>query len=272
MSASNLWAIDAHAHFGEYLNASSERQQAFASGDLGQVAERARQARTCLTFVSPLEALMPRGRAQPVQGNQRAAALVPDVPGIRQWVVVDPLTPETFAQAEVLLQQPHCIGIKIHPEEHGYAIAAKGRELFRFAAERRSVVLAHSGDRTSLPEDFVPFADEFGQVTLILAHLGHGWDGDLTHQVRAIRQCRHGNIYTDTSSAKSLTPGLIEWAVAALGAERVLYGTDSPLYFAPMQRARIDHAAISAEAKRLILRDNAIRLFHLESAIGEDKR
>ena len=45
--------------------------------------------------------------------------------------------------------------------------------------------------------------------------------------------------------------------------ERVLYGTDTPLYLAAMQRARIDHADLSDRDKQLILRDNATQLFRL---------
>ena len=56
---------------------------------------------------------------------------------------------------------------------------------------------------------------------------------------------------------------LIEWAVKEIGAEHILYGTDSPLYFAPMQRARIDNAGISDREKRLILHDNAAAIFGL---------
>ena len=32
------------------------------------------------------------------------------------------------------------------------------------------------------------------------------------------------------SSARSILPGLVEWAVAEVGAEKILFGTDSPLY------------------------------------------
>ena len=46
--------------------------------------------------------------------------------------------------------------------------------------------------------------------------------------------------------------------------EKFLYGTDSPLYFAPMQRARIDNAEISDEEKKIILRDNALKLLKLK--------
>ena len=94
-------------------------------------------------------------------------------------------------------------------------------------------------------------------------HIGCGWDGDQTHQVPAIQQCRHGNVYADTSSARSITPGLIKWAVGEIGVDRVLFGTDPPLYHTAMQRARIDHTDLPAETPRRIPPDNALRLFGL---------
>jgi predicted TIM-barrel fold metal-dependent hydrolase len=102
---------------------------------------------------------------------------------------------------------------------------------------------------------------------LIISHLGCGFDGDLTKQVKAIQKSRHGNIFTDTSSAMSMTPGLLEWAVREIGAENIFYGTDSPLYFAPMQRARIDYADIKDDEKCKILRDNAASLFCLQENV-----
>ena len=178
------------------------------------------------------------------------------------WVVVDPTKPRTYEQAAEMLEMPDFVGIKIHPEEHGYPITEHGRALFEFAAERRAVVLSHSGEENSMPADLVAFANELPEISLILAHLGNGFDGDPTYQVRGIQGSKHGNVFVDTSSAKSIMSGLIEWAVKEIGSERILFGTDTPLYFAPMQRARIDHAAISDIDRQRILSDNATKLFH----------
>jgi predicted TIM-barrel fold metal-dependent hydrolase len=175
--------------------------------------------------------------------------------------VIDPTKPATYVQAEEMLKLPRCVGIKVHPEEHGYPIAEHGRTIFEFAAHHRAVVLAHSSEQNSLASDYARLANAFPEMKLIIAHLGCGWDGDLTHQVRAIQQSRHGNLFTDTSSARSITPNLIEWAVKEVGADRILFGTDSPLYFTAMQRARIDNADLSEQEKRLILCENARKLF-----------
>ena len=258
-----IQAIDVHAHFGPCRGAKFPLTGELMSGEVEVVLERARLANTKFTMVSPTEALMPRLQGDPLSGNAHAAELVAQTQGLLQWVVVDPLKPKTFDQAAELLNRPRTAGIKIHPEEHGYPISDRGKLIFTFAARHGAIVQTHSGEEKSLPADFVKLADAFPEVTLIISHLGCGWDDDLSHQVRAIQQSRHGNLFTDTSSAKSITSGLIEWAVAEIGADHILYGTDSPLYFAPMQRARIDKAEISDSDKRLILHDNAARLFGL---------
>lgn len=254
-------AIDVHGHYGRYDRVNSGQASEFMTADGEEVARRARHAHIELTCVSPLTALLPRGRGDSVAGNLEAARVCQQVPGLRQYVVLDPRQPETFAQAESLLGEPHCVGIKIHPEEHEYSIREQGAPLFEFAARHRAVVLSHSSEQRSLASDLVDWANRFPEVTLILAHIGCGWDGDYGHQVRGVLASKHGNVYADTSSARSITPRLIEWAVAEVGPDRVLFGTDTPLYHAAMQRARIDTAELPDSAKQLILRDNAIRIF-----------
>jgi uncharacterized protein len=263
MSIQTLQAVDVHAHYGKYDRGKAELVNELMSGDADVVVRRARQANTRLTIVSPLQALLPRFQGDPVGGNLDAARVVAQTEGLLQWVVIDPKTPRTYEQADEMLRLPKCVGIKVHPEEHGYPIAEHAETLFAFAAARRAVVLGHSSEQNSLASDYVRFANAFPEMKLILAHLGCGWDGDLTHQVRAIQQSKHGNVFTDTSSARSITPNLIEWAVREVGAERILYGTDTPLYSAPMQRARIDHADLGDREKRLILCENACRLLSL---------
>ena len=264
--SAQVQAIDVHGHYGTWRSTDSSRALAdsFASGDAGTVVARARDANTCLTIVSPLLALVPRGHGQVVAGNEEARQVVGETEGLLQWAVVSPLEPRSFDQAAELLRLPQCPGIKIHPEEHQYPIAEHGRALFEFAAEHGAIVSTHSGEQNSLPADYVPIANDFPEVTLILAHLGCGWDDDLTHQVRAVQASKHGNIFIDTSSEKSLSPKLIEWAASEVGADRLLHGSDTPLHCAAMHRARIDHAELRLAEKQLILRDNAVKLFQLE--------
>lgn len=268
-SSNTIPAIDVHGHYGTYVRAGGGNlSDSFCSGDASEVVRRARNVNIVLTIVSPLSALLPRCQADAVAGNIEAARVIAQTPGLKQYVVIDPRRAETYAQAEAMLTQPQCVGIKLHPEEHDYPIREHAQAIFEFAARYRAIVLTHSSERNSLASDFIPWANQFPEVRLILAHIGCGWDGDLTHQVRAIQKSRHGNVYADTSSARSIVPGLIEWAVREVGTDRVLFGTDSPLYHTGMQRTRIEQAEINDEARRLILRDNAVRLFG--SALNHD--
>jgi hypothetical protein len=261
MSNESIQAIDVHGHYGRYDCGREDIVNEFMTGDAFAVVERARRANIRLTIVSPLEALLPRGRGDAVAGNRQAAQLVNETPGLLQYVVINPRQPETYRQAEEMLQRPKCVGIKVHPEEHVYPIREFGAAIFEFAAWHRAVVLSHSSDQNSLGSDLVQFANQFPEVRLILAHIGCGWDGDYTHQVRAVQQSQHGNVFADTSSARSITPGLIEWAVREVGANRVLFGSDTPLYHVSMQRTRIDHADLTDAEKQQILYANAERIF-----------
>jgi predicted TIM-barrel fold metal-dependent hydrolase len=263
MSTESIQAIDVHGHYGVYDRGQHDVCNEFMTGDARLVAERARQANIRLTIVSPLEALLPRGQGDAVAGNRNAARIVGETPGLLQYVVIDPRRQETYRQAEEMLQLPTCVGIKIHPEEHVYPVQEHGAAIFEFAARHRAVVLSHSSEKNSLAAELVVFANRFPEMRLILAHIGCGWDGDYTHQVRAIQQSTQGNVYADTSSARSITPNLIEWAVREIGAERVLFGTDTPLYHTSMQRIRIDHADLSDAEKEQILCRNAERLLGL---------
>ena len=254
-------AIDAHAHYGVCDRGSSaELLKRFLSADADTIVARAKAAGVEWTAVSPLLGLMPRCEADAAAGNDEAADVVDRTDGLLQWVIVNPLQPATFDQARDRLAQPKCVGIKIHPEEHGYKIVDQGRAIFEFDA----VVATHGGEENSMPADYVQFADDFDNVKLIVCHLGNGvgtYSFDL--QVRAIQAAKHGNVFTDTSSARSIMSGLIEWAVEEVGAERILFGSDSPLYYIHSQRARIDHADLTERQKHLILRGNAERLLRL---------
>jgi len=260
MRTSNRQAIDVHGHFGKSY---SPKVGQWLSADAATVAKRARQANIKTTIVSPLAGLLPRGQADVFRANEQAARIVCETEGLKQYVILHPRQPSTYPQAAEMLSQPQCVGIKIHPEEHVYPILDYGDELFEFAAQHNAIVLAHTGDANSQPAHFVTLANAYPNVKLILAHLGNGGaaSGDPGLQIRAIQNSREGNVWVDTSSSRSIMPGLIEWAVSEVGAEKILFGTDTPLYSTAMQRVRIDSAEISDEDKYSILCDNAEQLF-----------
>lgn len=262
MSTHHIPAIDVHGHYGNYIVEGTDAHTSWCmTADPAMVARRARDANVQLTIVSPTLGLFPRGKGDTAPGNIEAAQLVPQTYGLLQYVIVNPLQPATYDQARAMLTSPTCVGIKLHPEEHRYPIKEHGDKLYAFAAEFNAVILVHSGEQLSLPDDYILFADAYPTTRTILAHIGCGWNGDRTLQARAVQKSKKGNVYTDTSSAMSILPRNIEWTVEQVGIDRVLFGTDTPLYHTGMQRGRIDYAELTDDQKRLILRDNAIKLF-----------
>ena len=254
-------AIDIHGHFGPYDRGNRCLSDHMMSGDIEVVRRRAQAADICLTVISALHAFMPY-KGDVLRGNEDACEAAEQYSDIRFWAVLDPKIKETYKQVESFLNHPRCKGIKIHPTEHSYEIRNYGDEIFSFASSNKTIIITHSGCQGSYPEDFIPFFNHYQNVSLILAHLGNSVDNNLTRQVCALKRADKGNVYIDTSSAKSINSGLIEWAVSEIGSERILFGTDTPSYFAASQKARIEYAEIDDEAKQAILFKNSAQLLH----------
>lgn len=255
-------AIDIHAHCGNWNMPERERveQQAGMPGELSLLLKNSALASTAITVVSHLGTLFPIGKGDS-RFNEVCLSELADEPRVLMLCALNPLDPGSYRQAERLLREPKCIGIKLHPAVHGYEIRAYGDEIYSFAARLHAPIITHSGEKNCMPEDFACLADRYPEVITVVSHLGCGWDGDTEHQIRAVSHCRNGNLYTDTSSWHSMEMNLLERAVSAIGADKILYGTDSACYFSPSQRARIDCSGISDLEKEQILFQNALRLF-----------
>lgn len=161
------------------------------------------------------------------------------------WVVLNPIDKNSYIQAEKLLKNPKCLGIKIHSVCHKYDILKYGAEIFDFANQLETWVLMHNDKILSMPK----FANDNPEMRLIIAHLGS------VEHVEAIKNAIHGNIYTDTSGIASSNNNIIEYAVNLVGAEKIFFGTDT--YSCGFQKGRIEYAGIRDEDKEKILYRNA---------------
>ena len=71
------------------------------------------------------------------------------------------------------------------------------------------------------------------------------------------------NIILDTCSS-TVDMGFVERAVERLGAERIVFGSDVPLFDPWCQLEKVKSAEIDEEDKRLILGENIARILRLE--------
>lgn len=245
-----ITAIDVHTH----INTGSKfdtKVSEFNKADLDSLVMINEAANVKKMFASPYCAVL--SKEEVVEGNEYMYNLSLEKENLYQWVVIDPRNDETFLQAKKMLQSPKCVGIKLHPPFHDYTLEEFGDKIFSFASDFGAVVQIHP-ERDA---DYVlPFADKYADVKFMMAHHG-SFDG--TGYARAIANCKHDNVYTDTSGKASYFNYILEYTVNRVGSERILFGTDT--YAPGFQRGRIEMALISEKDKENILVNNAKRLF-----------
>jgi len=128
------------------------------------------------------------------------------------------------------------------------------------AAELKALIFQHTWIKTggnypgeSTPDDLVALARRFPDVPLICGHTGGNWQLGL----RAIRH--QPNLYADLAGSDP-TAGFTEAAVAALGPDRVLYGSDAPGRSFSSQLAKVHGADLPTDVKQKIFHSNLHRL------------
>jgi predicted TIM-barrel fold metal-dependent hydrolase len=158
-----------------------------------------------------------------------------------------------FLDAEIdrcLVNGP-CIGIKLWISVH--ADDTRLDPIMTRAAALGVPVLHHAWYKAtefafneSTPAQIAMLARRHPDVTIIMAHLtGGGARGVLD-----VRDCP--NVLVDTSGGQPVA-GLVEYAVAQLGADRVVYGSDWPIRDFAVQRARVEGAALTEADRAKIL-------------------
>jgi hypothetical protein len=127
--------------------------------------------------------------------------------------------------------------------------------IYEFSDERGLAIICHTGP-DAFPEHFSEVAPRFPRANFVIGHSGN----TPVYRAQAIAAAQaNPNVYLETCSTYR-TPGVIEQLVDEAGAERVLFGSDSPLMDPRPQLGKIITADIPNEVKRKILGENARHL------------
>ncbi len=152
-------------------------------------------------------------------------------------------------------------GIKLHPDFQSFDIDdARMLPVYRRLAEYRLPVLFHMGDPRytfSRPERLARVMDKTPELRVIAAHFGgySVWD-------EAARLLAGSQAYFDTSSSLYfLEPAHVRELIGTLGVDRILFGTDFPMWNVGEELDRFFALGLPEEDNRKILGENFLRAF-----------
>ncbi len=244
--------IDAHAHLGGWFDA----ERTFGPDEFVARQQRAGIERTIVSSIAALYTELTVGNEWTIrQAETREHLLV--------WLVLNPLREaESCLLLERFGQHPKVVGFKIHPVGHEYPATIKAS----FALLQRLVpygmpVLSHGQNESYAGPDLLRrLAESVPSLPFIAAHFGAGQTGQTLQAIDAIQDCATRNMYTDMATARAIRTGVLAQVVRGIGAERVLFGTDAPLYESQAFPALLAAAEISDADRELIAYRNAERL------------
>ena len=157
-------------------------------------------------------------------------------------------------------------GFKLHPEYQDFAPTdAHARPMLEAIAEAGVPVLFHAGVDIEIPtvhgtpHAFAKLNDSLPELEMILAHMGsfRMWD-----EVSRWLAGRH--VYFDTSYVhEDLSADEFAALVRELGAEKILFGSDSPWGKQEHELASVRASGLSEDETDAILGGNAARLLRL---------
>lgn len=110
-----------------------------------------------------------------------------------------------------------CIGLKMIILMHAECMLGVGGYRMKYDAGRPP--------NTSIPEDFADIASRYPEGMFQYAHIGGGFDWE--YACKLLKDYK--NVWVDTSGSNN-EEYMIDFALATLGEDRLLYGTDNSYY------------------------------------------
>lgn len=126
-------------------------------------------------------------------------------------------------------------------------------------------ILIHTGDsryQWSKPERLAKVLEAFPKLDVIAAHFG-GWS-EWDSAVYVLGGRKYGNLWTDCSSSLyAISPERAKLIIDSYGADRVLFGTDYPMWIAAEELKRFSEIPLTCREREMILHKNAKNLLKL---------
>ncbi|MEO9022665.1 MAG: amidohydrolase family protein [Ginsengibacter sp.] len=168
--------------------------------------------------------------------NENVAAHVSRAPDrLLFFASIDPLKPGFMQELEKCHKHLGAVGVKLAPlYQNVHPADPRCYEIYRYCVKNGLPILFHTGTSFvsgtpldySRPVHFDAVAVDFPDLKMVLAHLGHPWEGETISVIR-----RNANVYADLS-ALYYRPWQFYNSMRLLveyhAEHKVLFGSDSP--------------------------------------------
>ena len=159
---------------------------------------------------------------------------------------------------------PKIVGVKLHPVLGGYDIlsASMHRLMEEVIAPSGLPVLSHVGNESpNVPIDrYLQLAKAFPSVRFIAAHLGVGLLGLADAAIDAWTKMPLENVWFDMGTLRVFCAEALEGLLAAVGPDRICFGTDAPLYLPAPFACVLERANVSDEVREKIAWRNVLQV------------
>lgn len=155
-------------------------------------------------------------------------------------------------------------GVKLHPDIQQFKIDDRRcLKIYELCEEFGLPILMHTGDKRydfSNPNRLAPILKTYTNLTVIGAHLG-GWS---LWEEASLKLAGMPNLYVDCSSTMYWL-SLEETAeiIRRYGAERVLFGTDYPMWRPKNELDMFFNLGLSDDEMKLILSENVKKIYNI---------
>ncbi len=239
--------IDIHAHVSGFHCA-----EPFNTRFETNVPEMTERCNIQYTFVSSYNAINYDMR----EGNADTQAFLDQYPNLRGYIAIDPRDlAGSVEQMELYFQDPRFVGVKLYCPFGGNMATKRMQDLLDEIARFGRPTKIHM-DEGGSPYPGVRSAAERNPDLVIIK--AHGDDAEGARQVVDLP-----NVYFEFCSS-GINAGVIRRSMDILGPERILFGTDQPLFAPWFEYGAYADAIQTQREADLIFRENARRIFRLD--------
>jgi predicted TIM-barrel fold metal-dependent hydrolase len=198
-----------------------------------------------------------------VAGNRHLAADIAEHSNLYAYVTVNPRYLDlSQCEIEAYRDHPGFVGFKVHTS---YSATGMGEprmaDLFALLEGHVKPLLIHTWGAGAV-HSLAGLAQRHPRLPVVVAHAG----GDAWREaIEAARQVP--TLYLDFALS-SPERGRIERAIAALGPERVMFGSDATLFDPLYMLSCFAEADIADEDRLLVMGGNALRVFGLHLPVS----